>query len=161
MASLLTAGATKDEIDRGDYRSQTWIRCEASVRTFEAVHSCERHSAWWSLALWLAQRDEEAVAARLAAEKEAKKAAKPKKAKKSDRRTNEGKTKEPDSGVPPSDAERLSCDGASERTKALGNTSKPCSRSSTKRVKRRGVVDEAPKRAANPNHTTLRLPGID
>ena len=72
MTSLLTAGATKDEIIRGDYRAQTWIRCRVEVSAFEAQHREERGGAWFGLALWLAQRDEEAVQVRLKKERESK-----------------------------------------------------------------------------------------
>lgn len=80
-ADLLTAGATKEEIAGGDYRAQTWLRCEGAVRAFETNWAHERRSAWFGLALWLSQRDEERVATRLAAEKEDR-----------DRRKAEGKT---------------------------------------------------------------------
>lgn len=67
---LLTAGATKDEIAAGEYGQNAWRACEESIRAFEREHAIERGSGWFSLALWLAQRDEEAVKLRLAAEKE-------------------------------------------------------------------------------------------
>lgn len=74
LTALLTAGATKEEVERGDYGTGTIRRCEASVRAFEARHGRLRGSAWFGLVVFLAQRDEEAVAARLAAEAEARKA---------------------------------------------------------------------------------------
>lgn len=52
-----------------------------AVDVFEQTYAYLRGGAWFRLAVWLAQRDEEAVAQRLAAEKEAKRAkgkAKPK-----------------------------------------------------------------------------------
>jgi hypothetical protein len=75
MADLLTAGCTKDEIATARYTPRAWQLCgEAALRSFEEMHGERaRGSAWFDLALWLAQRDEEAVAARIAAEKEAKK----------------------------------------------------------------------------------------
>jgi flagellar biosynthesis regulator FlaF len=162
MMSLLTAGATKEELDRGDYRAQTWMRCEADVRSFEAAHAKERQSAWWSLALWLAQRDEEAVAARMAAEKAAKKkAAKPRKEKRSDRRTNKGAPPEPDGGDTAGTAERLPEDGAGQRDEALGDPAKQSTGSSKKLGKRRRVADEATARIADTEPGTLRLPGFD
>lgn len=75
---LLTAGATKDEIERGQYRPETWLRCRDLIERFEAAHRHERGGAFFSLVIWLAQRDEEAVAARLKQEKAAKEAAKQK-----------------------------------------------------------------------------------
>lgn len=75
-AALLTAGATKDEIMRGDYRPQTWQRCMRDVQSYEAAHASLRGSAWHRLIVWLAQRDEDQVAERQAAEKEQKDAKK-------------------------------------------------------------------------------------
>lgn len=69
---LLTAGATKDEIERGEYRPETWLRCRTLIERFEAQHNPERGGDFFSLIIWLAQRDEEAVAARIAKEKAAK-----------------------------------------------------------------------------------------
>ena len=76
LCRMLTDGATKEELERGDYRPQTWQRLgRERLRSFEATHGRLRGS-WFTLALWLAQRDEDAVAVRLAAEKEAQEARK-------------------------------------------------------------------------------------
>jgi hypothetical protein len=72
MAALLTGGAIKDEVESGDYRPQTWLRCRDTLHAFEEEHRSERGSGWFSLAVWLAQRDEEATEARLMAESEEK-----------------------------------------------------------------------------------------
>jgi hypothetical protein len=72
LAALLTAGATKDEIAAGSYTHWTWQRCPAAVRAFESKHERERGGAWFALALWLAQRDEEVVTERRAQEVAAK-----------------------------------------------------------------------------------------
>ena len=69
MASLLTAGGTKEEIDAGDYRSNTWIRCRDDIECFETAHRGKRGGGWFKLALWLAQRDERDVEARQEREK--------------------------------------------------------------------------------------------
>jgi CRISPR type IV-associated protein Csf1 len=69
---LLTAGATKAEIETGVYRPETWVRCESVIRAYEERYSRERGGGLAALVLWLAQRDEEKVAARMAAETEAK-----------------------------------------------------------------------------------------
>jgi hypothetical protein len=69
---LLTAGASKDEVTDGDYRSQTWMRCRRDIDSFEEENGGERGSEWFALALWLAQRDEAQVETRLAAEAVAK-----------------------------------------------------------------------------------------
>ena len=72
LAALLTAGATKDEVARGEWSPRAWaLLGGATIETFEADFGRrERGGVWFDLALWLAQRDEEAVADRLAAEKE-------------------------------------------------------------------------------------------
>ena len=69
MVQLLTDGATKDEIERGDYRPVTWQRIgKDRLRDFERTHGRNR-GHWFALAIWIAQRDEESVAERLAQEK--------------------------------------------------------------------------------------------
>jgi len=70
--SLLTLGATKESVASGQYTPGEWQRCGEAIRAFERDHAGARHSTWFVLVVWLAQRDEEAVAARMAAEKEAK-----------------------------------------------------------------------------------------
>ncbi|MCU0677818.1 MAG: hypothetical protein MUE69_34200 [Myxococcota bacterium] len=69
MTESLTAGITKDEIDRGAYTSRSWSIAEEHVRELLRRGECEHGSAWWSLAVWLAQRDEERAAERMADEK--------------------------------------------------------------------------------------------
>ncbi len=65
--ALLTAGATKEEIESGRYDGAL-SRCEADVRAFEAKHANLRGSAWFALVVWLAQRDEALVAERMVRE---------------------------------------------------------------------------------------------
>lgn len=72
LVALLTAGATKEEIERGDYGPRAWQLCGAQIEAFESQHGGLRGGSWFALAVWLAQRDEEQVAARMRAEKEAK-----------------------------------------------------------------------------------------
>ena len=74
-ADLLTAGATKDEMLSGDY-GNAWTLCREGVREFEKDFSTLRGGVWFRLAIWLAQRDEAAVAARLEAMKNAKRGSK-------------------------------------------------------------------------------------
>lgn len=78
MAALLTAGAVKGDgpgddtgIATGSYSPVEWTRCPEAIRAFEARWSAARHGAWFRLALWLAQRDEAAVADRLTASRTA------------------------------------------------------------------------------------------
>jgi hypothetical protein len=113
LEALLTAGATKEETQTGDYSPSTWIRCGPLLEAFEARWSTERASVWWDLAVWLSQRDEARVAERIEAEKAAAKAAKEKqrgtgrKAEKSARGT--------DDRVAPADPQGVPAQPASER----------------------------------------------
>jgi hypothetical protein len=68
-SELMTDGVTQEEIERGDYspRSRTWSR--EAIDAFEATHGWERGRGWFSLGLWLAQRDKEEFERRLAARK--------------------------------------------------------------------------------------------
>lgn len=60
MAALLTVGATKDELSSGSYSPRTWRNHQSPVRNFETTWGePKRGGAWFGLALWLAQRDEE------------------------------------------------------------------------------------------------------
>lgn len=76
LAELLTAGASKDDVARGDYSPFAWQRCAEQIRGFEARWAHLRGGAWFALVVFLAQRDEAAVAERQAAEKEAARLAK-------------------------------------------------------------------------------------
>jgi len=71
LCDMLTDGATKEELERGEYRPATWTRLgKDRIRDFERTHGITR-GAWFRVAVWLAQRNEEQVATRL--EKEASK----------------------------------------------------------------------------------------
>jgi hypothetical protein len=70
MTALLSKGVTKEEIAAGDYGYLSWRHCGADVSRFEEERSGLRRSAWFDLALWLAQRDEEKVEAEFARRKE-------------------------------------------------------------------------------------------
>jgi hypothetical protein len=132
LATLLTSGATKDEIARGDYSARAWHLCGEQIRTFERAHSSERHSAWFGLACWLAQRDEEAVQRRIDAEKEER-----------DRRKNKGRSAHKDSGGSAGRARRVSREPKRERAQALGPDPEPAARSSTNDIDAGGMGDPA------------------
>lgn len=73
ICGLLTAGATKEEIESGTYTERSWKLARGRLEAFEAAFgSALRRGGWFSLALWLSQRDEEQVSERLAAERAAK-----------------------------------------------------------------------------------------
>ena len=70
MSQLLTAGASKETIETGEYHGGAWTLCAAEIEAFEERHATDRASDWWALAIWLAQRNEATVLARQAREKE-------------------------------------------------------------------------------------------
>jgi hypothetical protein len=74
MRDLLTAGVTKAELETGQYTPRAWQLAERPLRDFEREYGGERGGGWYELALWLSQRDEAAVQARMALEQEAKNA---------------------------------------------------------------------------------------
>lgn len=68
LSQVLTDGATKDEIEAGDYRPWTWRTLGRDrVRAIESEVAPLRGGGLLALCLWSAQRDEEAVEARRAA----------------------------------------------------------------------------------------------
>lgn len=126
ITALLTAGCTKEEIESGNYTQRAWMMCADAVKQFETEHGPERGSPWFGLAVWLSQRDEDAVALRMAVEKEAKRPKKPAKEKASDRRTAKGKTEDADRGGSPGPTKRVP-EATRKRgsTEALGTTPEP------------------------------------
>lgn len=156
LAALLTAGATKEEVERGDYAGAL-SRCEDEVRAFEARYGHLRGSAWFALVVFLAQRDEAAVAERLvreAAERAAKKerekaAAKAAKgAKRGAKRSDEGSVERRDSGRGDGTATAVPRRG-SERTEALGSDHRPDARGDAHDIGTGGVVHQAVPRSAD------------
>lgn len=59
LTALLTDGVTKDEIQGADYRVMSWQQSRGLIEPFEAEFGPLRASGWWTLALWLSQRNEE------------------------------------------------------------------------------------------------------
>lgn len=117
---LLTAGATKDEIEVGRYRPETWLRCESLLREYERAYARERGGGAFALTVWLAQRDEAAVAERLEREATAK-------AQKKERENGRGKARQnPRSarGADDGDTRRVS-GRRGERAQALGPAARP------------------------------------
>lgn len=110
MTLLLTAGATKEELGSGDYSARAWQMCGAMLRAFDETHGQHRGGGWFTLALWLAQRDEETVQARMAAEKETKSAD----------RKRKGKAANPHDRGAPRAPRRVSGNAKRERAEALG-----------------------------------------
>ena len=69
MCSLLTAGATKETMETGQYSPAQWRLCPEAIELFESRWSDKRGGDLFVLALWLAQRDEVEVAARIERQK--------------------------------------------------------------------------------------------
>ena len=68
LSDLLTLGSTKEGLSRGEYGKALLVDKD-KVRSFEDTYRALRGGAWFGFALWLAQRDEVVVAARLEEEK--------------------------------------------------------------------------------------------
>lgn len=64
MTALLTVGVTKDELASRDYYARSWKESRSVVEAFEVQHGAKRGGGWFTLALWLAQRDNEEHARR-------------------------------------------------------------------------------------------------
>lgn len=163
LAALLTAGATKEEVERGEYAGAL-SRCEPEVRAFEARHGHLRGSGWFALVVFLAQRDEAEVAARLEREAEARaakkarereatksarapkpKADKPSRAKETKRGAKRGDEGSPlgcDGGRGDGAAPPVPLDGC-ERAEALGPDHRPGACGDADVRGSRGVGDEA------------------
>lgn len=132
MTALLTAGATKEEIGSGDYSARAWQMCGALLRAFEETHGPHRGGAWFTLALWLAQRDEETVQARMAAEKETKSAD----------RKRKGKAANAHDGGTPSATRRVPRNFQPEHSEALGHAAGKDAERSPDMCDSRGVGDD-------------------
>jgi hypothetical protein len=150
LAALLTAGASKETVATGAYTPAQHALCGAAIEAFEARWARQRASGWWDLALWLAQRDEAAVAARMDVDKAARAAAK------GARRRDEDAGREraaaaggADGALAAGDAGGVPGDGHAERAAALGPAARPrADRGAHER--RRRAVGEQPAAAARP-----------
>jgi len=112
MTAALTAGVTKGEIATGIYTPRAWQLAECHVRELQTRP--ELFGGWWELALWLSQRDEAAVADRMAAEKEARDA----------RRSEGGRGAGRRGGGDDGDAKRIPA-RRGKRAEALGPAARP------------------------------------
>jgi hypothetical protein len=151
MTDLLSAGATKESLGTGQYNPGEWMRCESLIRTFEARWAYSRNSPWWTLALWLAQRDEETTAHRLEEEK----ASKEKRAKGNGttRRKNSGQTKDTNSRGAARGASSVSAITGSKHAQELGSaddSDEACDADCTKPA---AVVHDSPAKPADKHCT--------
>lgn len=154
MAALLTAGCTKEELQTGRYGARAWQLCGDTLRRFESTWGQRRGGGWWSLCLWLAQRDEVAVAERIAAEKEERKRAKAKRGPARKAANTDGRaTARAASSVP--ENTRV------QPTKALGCAAESAAQRSQTSCEPGRVVHHDDQRAAAAKSAQLGLPGFD
>jgi len=140
MTNLLTSGATKDDITRGEYSRFAYERCAEQIQSFEEAWAAKRASSWFTLAIWLAQRDEEAVQKRMAEEKSA---AAAKKEKANAGKKRQGKATHHDNrGIPRVEAS-VPTDSGIEHAQALDN---PGGANARKRTD-----DQQPRRVGKPD----------
>lgn len=140
IAGLLTAGATKEEVSRGEYGPRAWQLVGERLRAFETARGSLRGGSWFDLAVWLAQRDEAAVAERLEAEKAAK-AAKKKEAKANDGR-RKGKAANANGRGAARTPKRVPADARVQRAQALGPDPRPDARGSAVLGEPGGVAND-------------------
>lgn len=123
IANALTDGATKEELLPGAWsaRAYTLLGLER-IELFEETWGALRGGPWFELAVWLAQRDEEKVAARMAAEKaaNAEKKAQAKEANRVDRKARKGAPADADRGGRARPAKRVPADAGLQHAEALG-----------------------------------------
>lgn len=114
LSEMLTLGATKEEIQRGEYSPRAWtLITPPRLREYEQYLRRLRASGWFDLALWLSQRDEIRVQERIDAERRTKR-----KPEKQDRR----RPARDASGVPPHiEAERSPALGHAPGSDASGS----------------------------------------
>lgn len=58
LRAILTLGVTKKEVGSGDYSARSWGIVAQEIQGFEGSWARFRGSSWFTLALWLSQRDE-------------------------------------------------------------------------------------------------------
>lgn len=156
-SDLLTAGATKESVTSGGYTPGEWQRCGPLIRTYEQRVASLRGSVWFRLVVWLAQRDEGAVATRMAAEAEARKAAKAKPARREsmkevdddaeNRRDNEGVTKDADGGSAAGPESGVS-GSRGLALETLGSATRPNASGDAHDLERRGVAHRSEPQSA-------------
>jgi hypothetical protein len=150
MCELLTEGATKDELERGNYYPRTWRDSRNAVSAFEAAHGRSRGSGWFSLALFVAQRDDEEWQRRKDARESVNAERSPKKTAGNRKRRNDPRAPE----RVPGDGERA----ASARL--LRADPKPDAERCADNHDGKRVGDAGDARRADPEPAQARLPGL-
>jgi hypothetical protein len=131
LTKLLTGGATKEEISRGEYGPRAWQLLGERVRAFEDAYGHLRGGSWFELALWLSQRDEEQVQARMSAEKEARR----------NGRANKGAAPNPDRRGAPRAQKRVPANAGGEPPQELAGAPGPTAGLCAYSDKRGGMAD--------------------
>jgi hypothetical protein len=150
IAQMLTDGATKDEILPGAWTARAYSLLGLErVERFEEAYGSMRGGPWFELAVWLAQRDEEKVAARMEAEKAANaaKKAKAKEATSGNRKGGKGKAQNADGGGNSRPAKRVPAHSGVQRPDALVDDIRQAPSSGEDVGNRRAVVHGDAKRA--------------
>jgi hypothetical protein len=128
ISDMLTGGATKDELLPGAWSARAYsVLGPERIEAFEEQWGSKRGGSWFDLAVWLAQRDEEKVAERMAAEKAAaaEKKAKSKGAKSGNQQGRKGKASDGNSGGDPRPAKRVPANERVQCDEALGPNRRP------------------------------------
>jgi len=128
IADMLTDGATKEEALPGQWGSRAYsLLGRERIEVFEERWGGERGGSWFELAVWLAQRDEAKVEARMEREKAASaaKKAKAKEAERGGKQRGKGKASDVDRGGDTRLAKRVSAHARVQRDEALGPDSGP------------------------------------
>lgn len=151
MTGLLTDGTTKAGIETGRHHSGAFERLGSCLLEFERDDGRFRGSGWFTLSLWLAQRDENEVQRRMAAEKETKQHARRRKAR---------KAQDSDDGSDSPDPKRVPQKRVRQRPEALGTTRDEAPGGSVDQRDTGGAVDQV---CAQPSARGSRqgvLPGL-
>src|SRR5690606_32867895 len=148
-----------DEITRGEYRPETWLRCRDLVRAFEGAYAPLRGGSFFDLVVWLAQRDEEAVAARQEMERAAKTAKKEAERGKSKADRGAGRAPENEDGKRAARAEGGLPRGRRKRADALDADRVEVAGRDQDERERGGVDQRDEARPANREHEQLSLFG--
>lgn len=152
MTDLLTRGATKAGIETGRHNAGAYERLGSDLLRFERYEARFRGGGWFTLALWLAQRDEEEVQRRMAAEKEAKKNA---------RRSKKRAAQDVDGGAGASGTRGVPTKRARKRAEALGAAGDEAQGSSSDVLEPRGTGDTVRAKPAAGGPQQGRLPGFE
>ena len=151
MTDLLTRGTTKEGIETGRHGAWAFDRIGDDLQRFEREHGRNRGSPWFGLALWLAQRDNEEVQRRMAAEKEEKSA----------KRAKQGKAAKSHDRSGAGSKSRVPAQRARKRAETLGATRDADAGGGENERERGRVRDVVLQRAPTGRPGQAKLPGFE